>query len=154
MERLGQSQNSRHTCYNIQPSQKRLKSRKSFLHSVQPLTESPQSARCRLWEERRRSIQHHDKLPLPTKEQLPPGHKQDRKTCKSLNRLRTEMGRCKVNMEKWGYTDDDNTNCDCGAAKTMQHLLQCPNLEEQCSQQYLMASNEKALRCAKSWRNI
>ena len=154
VERLRQSQDSRHPCYDIQPSQKRLKSRKSFLHSVQPLTESPQVARCRLWEERRSSNLHHDKLPLPTKEQLPPGHKQDWKTWKSLNRLRTGMGRCKVNMKKWGYTDDDNINCDCGTSQTMQHLLQCPNLEEQCSQEDLVAANETALRCAKSWPNI
>ena len=57
-------------------------------------------------------------------------------------------------VQKWGYTDNDNTYCDCGTAQTMQHLLQCPNLEVQCSQQDLMAANEKALGCAKSWPNI
>ena len=105
-------------------------------------------------EERLSSNHHHDKLSLPTKEKLPPGGMQDRKTWKSLNRLRTEMGRCRVNMGKWGYTENDNLNCDCGAPQTMQHLLQCPNLEEQCSQEDLMAANEKALRCAKFWPNI
>ena len=153
-ERLRQSQDSRHPCYDVQPSQKRLKSRKSFLHTVQPLSDSPQMVRCRLWEERRSINHHHDKLSLPTKEQLPPGHKQDRLTWKSLNRLRTGMGRCKVNMRKWGYTENDNVNCDCGTPQTMQHLPQCPNLKEHCSQDDLMAANEKALKCAKFWPNI
>ena len=136
------------------PSQKRLKSRKSFLHAVEPLTESPSVTRCRLWEERRSSNHHHDKLPLPTKEKLPPGHKQDRVTWKSLNRLRSEMGCCKANLRKWGYTDDDNMDCSCGTPQTMQHLLQCQDLGERCSQDDMMAANERALRCAKFWPKI
>ena len=105
-----------------EPAQKRLKSRKSFLHTVQPLTEPPHVARCRLWEERHSSNHHHDKLPLPTKEQLPLGYNQDWRTWKSLNRLRTGMGRSKVNMQKWGYTEDENVNCDCGTSSNVQIL--------------------------------
>ena len=154
MERLRQSQDRRHPCHDIEPAQKRLKSRKSFLHTVQPLTESPHVARCRLWEERCSSNHHHDKLPLPTKEQLPLGYNQDWRMCKSLNRLRTGMGRSKVNMRKWGYTEDENVNTDCGTPQTMGHLLQCPNLREHCNQEDLMAANDRALQCAKSWPNI
>ena len=100
MERLCPSQDRRHPCHDIQPAQKRLKSRKSFLHTVQSLTEPPHVARCRLWEDRRSSNHHHDKLPLLTKEQLPLGYNQDWRMWKSLNRLRTGMGRSKVNMRK------------------------------------------------------
>ena len=153
MERLRQSEDCRHPCHGIQPPEKRLKSRKSFLHSVQPLSESPSAARCKLWEEQRSTNNNHAKIPLPTKEQLPPGHKQDRKTWKSLNRLRAEMGRCKVNMKKWGYLENDNENCVCGAPQTMQHLIQCPNLSEPCSHEDLMAANDRTLGCVKFWHN-
>ena len=61
-----------------------MKSRKSFLHEVQPLSQPPQTAK-----------QHLAKLPIPTSEQLAPGHKSEWKLWKSLNRLRTGMGRSK-----------------------------------------------------------
>ena len=153
MERLRQTQDTRHPCHDVELPQRRLKSRKSFLQSVQPLTEPPHVARCRLWEERRNISHHNGKLPLPTKEQLPLGQHQDWGTWKSLNRLRTGVGRCKANLRKWGYTQDDNISCDCGMPQTMGHLLQCPN-REHCNQDDLMAANERAVLCAKSWPNI
>ena len=86
---------------NKQPAPSRLKSRKSFLHAVQPLSQPPQTARLTLWEEQRIAKQHLAKLPIPTSEQLAPGHKSEWKLWKSLNRLRTGMGRSKTNLSKW-----------------------------------------------------
>ena len=57
-------------------------------------------------------------------------------------------------MRKWGYTEDENVNCDCGMPQTMGHLLQCPNLREQCNQEDLIAANDRALQCAKLSSNI
>ena len=93
----------REPCHNHQPAPSRLKSRKSFLHEVQPLSQPPQTARLTLWEEQRSAKQHLAKLPIPTSEQLAPGHKSEWKLWKSLNRLRTGTGRSKTNMSKWGY---------------------------------------------------
>ena len=94
-------------------------------------------------------------LPLPTKAQLPPGHRQDWGTQKSLNRLRRKVGRCKTNMKKWVYTDDDDIKSDCGTSpQSMPHLLRCPALEEQCCIEDMMATNERVVRCTQSWPNI
>ena len=128
-ERRRQADDTRHPCHNHQPAPSRLKSRKSFLHEVQPLSQPPQTARLTLWEEQRSAKQHLAKLPIPTSEQLAPGHKSEWKLWKSLNRLRTGMGRSKTNMSKWGYADTADTACECGTSEqSMQHLLRCPLL--------------------------
>ena len=65
------------------------------------------------------------------------------------------MGRSKTNMSKWGYADTADTACECGTSEqTMQHLLRCPLLENECSLEDLATANEKALHCARAWPNI
>ena len=91
-----QDDDARHPCHNHQPAPNRLKSKKSFLHAVQPLSQPPQIARLALWEEQRIAKQHLAKLPFPTSEQLAPGHDSEWKLWKYLNRLRTGMGRLSV----------------------------------------------------------
>ena len=62
-----------------------------------------------------------------------------------LNRPRTKMGRCKHNLRKWKYTDEDDTTCDCKEAdQTMEHLLECPLLRQTCSLDDLMVYNDVA----------
>ena len=56
------------------------------------------------------------------------------------------MGRSKTNLSKWGYADIADTACECGTSEqTMQHLLRCPLLENECSLEDLATANEKAL---------
>ena len=87
------------------------------------VTTSSNSKANPLWEEQRSAKQHLAKLPIPTSEQLAPGHKSEWKLWKSLNRLHTGMGRSKTNMSKWGYADTADTACECGTSEqTMQHL--------------------------------
>ena len=100
-----QADDTRHPCHNHQPAPSRLKSRKSFLHAVQPLSQPPQAARLALWEEQQTEKQHLSKLPIPTNEQLAPGHQSEGKTWKSLIRLHMGMGRSKTNLSKWGYAE-------------------------------------------------
>ena len=65
------------------------------------------------------------------------------------------MGRSKTNLSKWGYADTADTACECGTSEqTMQHLLSCPLLENECSLEDLATANEKALHCARAWPNI
>ena len=48
-----------------------------------------------------------------------------------------------------------DTVCECGTSEqTMQHLLRCPLLENECSLEDLVTANEKALHCARAWPNI
>ena len=154
-ERRRQDDDARHPSHNHQPAPSRLKSRKSFIHAVQPLSQPSQTARLALWEEQRIAKQHLAKLPIPTSEQLAPGHKSEWKLWKSLNRLRTGMSRSKTNLSKWGYTDAADTAWECGnSEQTMQHLLRCPLFENECSLEDLATANEKALHCARAWPNI
>ena len=49
----------------------------------------------------------------------------------------------KTNMSKWGYADTADTACECGTSEqTMQHLLRCPLLENECSLEDLATANE------------
>ena len=65
------------------------------------------------------------------------------------------MGRSKTNMSKWGYADTADTACECRTSEqTMQHLLRCPLLKNECSLEDLATANEKALHCARAWPNI
>ena len=61
----------------------------------------------------------------------------------------------KTNLSKWGYADTADTACECGTSEqTMQHLLRCPLLENECSLEDLATANKKALHCARAWPNI
>ena len=45
--------------------------------------------------------------------------------------------------------------CECGTSEqTMQHLLRCPLLENECSLEDLATANEKALHCARAWPSV
>ena len=73
----------------------------------------------------------------------------------STDSARVYMGRSKTNLSKWGYADAADTACACGTSEqTMQHLLRCPLLENECSLEDLATANEKALHCARAWPNI
>ena len=151
-ERRRQADDTRHPCHNHQPAPSRLKSRKSFLHAVQPLSQPPQTA---LWEEQRIAKQHLAKLPIPTSEQLAPGHKSEWKLWKSPQQTLHGYGPQQNNLSKWGYADTADTACECGTSEqTMQHLLRCPLLENKCSLEDLSTANEKALHCTRAWPNI
>ena len=67
----------------------------SYAYGPATVTASSNSKAITLWEEQRIAKQHLAKLPIPTSEQLAPGHKSEWKLWKSLNRLRTGMGRSK-----------------------------------------------------------
>ena len=90
-------------------------------YALQPLSQPPQAAKVALWEEQRIAKQHLAKLPIPTSEQLAPGHKSEWKLWKSLNRLCMCMGRSKTNLSKWGFADAADTACGRGSSEqTMQ----------------------------------
>ena len=100
--------------YNEQdPARKRLKSRHSFLHSVEPLDCSARTRRLTLWSSHLQTTPH--KLSFSPKESLPPGSSETWPTWSSLNRLRTGTGRCKSLMQKWGFNEDGPTTCDCAS---------------------------------------
>ena len=67
------------------------------------------------------------KMWLEVAESLPAASGEDWLCC----RLRTEVGRAKTVMRRWGYLDDaQSVDCDCGEPQTMTHLLSCRLLDE------------------------
>ena len=151
-ERLKQMNDSRHPLHGHIPVTSRLRSRRSFCSSVEPLEDSAVNTRIQLWESH---IKTNDmtNLGVCIAETLPPGNDCEWTIWKSLNRLRTKMGRCKTNMVKWGYSTSPGT-CGCGEEQTMSHLLICPNLPTAVTEHDLAVANDAALTCAKHWKNL
>ena len=71
-------------------------------------------------------------------------------TWKALNRLRTQVGRSRVNKLKWGYSNEPET-CACDIRQTMQHILVCHMMNTACSTQDLTTVNGIAIGCARNW---
>ena len=84
-------------------------------------------------------------------EQLPPGAEAPWAEWKCLNRLRTQVGRCKANLKRWGYPDGENGLCECGAEQRMAHLLECPKLDEACGPMDLAAYNATVEKRSRFW---
>ena len=124
-----------------------------FLSSVDPLATSAASTRVALWEERISTHPTATSMALKPQEELPPGADTKWTEWKCLNRLRTGVGCSKVSLQKWGYLDTaEDVTCDCRTApQTMQHLLQCPVLEQVCTADDLAVYNENAQKCVQQW---
>ena len=150
-ERSVQVADLRHPLYGQLPARSRLKSRKSFLATTEPLCDDAVSTRMQLWKERLATEPASISMELSPVEKLPPGTDAPWQNWRCLNRLRTGTGLCKVSMQRWGYTQDPPI-CDCGhPQQTMQHLLDCPTLESKCSTQDLAEFNSRASACAMHW---
>ncbi len=148
-ERDRQMNDERHSLYDHRAPTKRLKSRNSFVHSVQPLIRTPADNRISAWSEHLQSIPN--RLNITPTESLATGSSLPWCEWQCLNRLRTHVGRCRYNMKKWGYSDDDTT-CECTEeTQTMEHLLQCSLLPQTCSPDDLMTYNDTAQRCVEQW---
>ena len=128
----------------------RLKSRKSFIKCTEPINTTAKAARMELWRERLEPLDASVHLNISPDEHLPAGAENPWTTWKALNRLRSQVGRSRVNMLKWGFSNEQET-CDCGIRQTMQHLLVCPMMDTACSPQDLATANGIAIGCAKHW---
>ncbi|XP_026681704.1 pleckstrin homology domain-containing family F member 1 homolog [Diaphorina citri] len=60
------------------------------------------------------------------------------------------VSRCKQNLARWGYTEDDK--CECGATQDEQHLLNCEQLENTCTHDDLKKANQRAVQVANFWK--
>ena len=81
----------------------RLKSRKSFT--------TAKAARLELWRERLEPLDARVHLNISADEHLPAGAENPWTTWKALNRLHTQVGRSRVNMLTWGFSNEQET-CD------------------------------------------
>ena len=128
----------------------RLKSRKSFIKSTEPINTTAKSARLELCRERLEPLDASVHVNISADEHLPAGAGNPWTTWKELNRLRTQVGRSRVNMLKWGFSNEQET-CDCGISQTMQHPLVCLMMDTACSPHDLTMANVIAVGCARHW---
>ena len=149
-ERTRQTMDERHPLNRHLGVVPRLKSRKSFIKCTEPINTTAKSVRLALWRERLEPPDASVHLNISADEHLPAGADYPWTTWKALNRLRTQVGRSRVNMSKWGYSNETET-CDGGIRQTMQHLLVCPMMHTACSPQDLTTANDIAIGCARHW---
>ena len=107
-ESTRQQENRKHVMFNQEPARSRLKSRKSFLATFEPLSQSSASTRLQMWQERLAT--ESTNIELPVKEVLPPGSDAPWKEWRCLNRLRSGKGRCRALMHRWGFSTN-NEGC-------------------------------------------
>ena len=147
MERTRQATDTRHQLFHHQLAASRLKSRKSFMRTVTPLDSSASNIRLRLWKDSPTDVPASVKMGLEVAESLPAGSGEDWLCWRTLNRLRTGVGRAKTVMRRWGYLDDaQSVDCDCGEPQTMPHLLFCRRLDEASS-----SRRQERMACARKW---
>ena len=152
-ERRRQTTDERHPLYGHVPASGRLKSRQSFLSSTAPLETTPSEARLQIWKEKMSNRPLNQTMSIPPAESLPPGDNNWAKW-KCLNRLRSGVGRSKEALNRWGYLRGPTT-CECGIGpQTMEHLLQCPQLDGPCTAMDLALYNTKGQQCTLHWMNI
>ena len=135
LEKHKQGNDPLHPLYEQDPARKILKSRHSFLHSVEPLDGSARTRRLTLWFPHLQTTTH--KLSFSLEETLPPGSSE---AWSSLNHLRTGTGRCKAPIQKWGYNEDGRAACD----EMMRHLVVRLILPQPCSHEDLEEFNPRA----------
>ncbi|KAJ8370885.1 hypothetical protein SKAU_G00109130 [Synaphobranchus kaupii] len=150
-ERQKQSTDERHLVFGKTAAKQRLKSRKSFLsHTITP-TATASAERVSLWKTEIQKAPPTHNMKIPPSESLPKGKDETWPKWKCLNRLRSRVGRTRVEMQRWGYSTDP-TNCDCGTApQDTTHLLICPLLPNPCTTEDLAEYNTQAQECVKKW---
>ena len=152
-ERLRQSTDPRHPLFGSEPAPPRLKSRRSFLSHVQPLVQPKAETNMKRWIHKLKSNPTYVHMGIQQSESLPPESNAPWPTWKTLDRLRSGVGRTKANLIKWGYHMGD-PSCNCGTeTQTMEHLLQCPLLKTPCSRDDLSIFNDTAQKCVKLWQS-
>ena len=126
-ERTRQTTDQRHPLNGHLGVVSRLQSGKSFIKCTE-LINTTASSLCR---ERLEPLTASEHIIVSADEHLPAGAETPWTTWKALNRLRTQVGRSRVNMLKWGF-DNEQKTCDCGIRQTMQHRLVCPMMDTAC----------------------
>ena len=133
-----------HHLYEQDPARKILKSRHSFLHSVERW-QHPHSKTNPLVQ------------PYPGNTTRALHQRQGIVTARfesSLNHLRTGTRRCKVLTQKWGFNEDGQTAYECGDEQTMKHMLICPILPKHCSHEDLERVQPRPRSCAHHWAGV
>ena len=152
VERTKQVERETHSLFGHTPARRRLKSRRSFLTSVQPVDFPAKVVRVNEWKRRLEEKAHAGLVNLY--EDLATGHDSPWLNWRCLNRLRTGYTCSKEQRKKWGYFNGDTT-CECGlATENTSHMLQCTLLAHPCTLDDLLKFNDTAQACIERWKKI
>ena len=152
VERTKQVERETHSLFGHTPAIRRLKSRRSFLTSVQPVQFPAKVVRVNEWKRRLEEKAHAGLVNLY--EDLATGHDSPWLSWRCLNRLRTGYTCSKEQRKKWGYFNGDTT-CECGlATENTSHMLQCTLLAHPCTLDDLLEFNDTAQACIERWKKI
>ena len=152
VERTKQVERETHSLFGHTPARRRLKSRRSFLTSVQPVHFPAKVVRVNEWKRRLEEKAHAGLVNLY--EDLATGHDSPWLNWRCLNRLRTGYTCSKEQRKKWGYFNGDTT-CECGlATENTSHMLQCTLLAHPCTMDDLLEFNDTAQACIERWKKI
>ena len=152
VERTKQIERETHSLFGHTPARRRLKSRRSFLTSVQPVHFPAKVVRVNDWKRRLEEKAHAGVVNLY--EDLATGHDSPWLNWRCLNRLRTGYTCSKEQRKKWGYFNGDTT-CECGlATENTSHMFQCTLLAHPCTLDDLLEFNDTAQACIERWKKI
>ena len=152
VERTKQVERETHSLFGHTPARRRLKSRRSFLTSVQPVHFPAKVVRVNEWKRRLEKKAHAGLVNLY--EDLATGHDSPWLNWRCLNRIRTGYTCSKEQRKKWGYFKGDTT-CECGlATENTSHMLQCTLLAHPCTLDDLLEFNDTAQACTERWKKI
>ena len=101
-----------HSLFGHTPARSRLKSRRSFLTSVQPVHFPAKVVRVNEWKRRLEEKTHAGLVNLYV--DLATGHESAWLNWRCMNRLRTGYTCSKEQRKKWGYFNGDDQHVDAG----------------------------------------
>ena len=140
----------RHPLHGRSSIQRRLRSRKSFLHTVDRFS----NGAAERWKEEWASNPAHTKWEthgMEAKDAMAPSRDLRWTIWKTINRLRVGVGRCRASMHSWGLITDPL--CRCGDNETMDHTFACP-LAPVCKPSDLAKPTETAILAANYWSHL
>ena len=137
----------------LQACPPRLNSRKSFLHSVDPLEEKFTTWREEEWKRKLQKLPSSTHSNTKPNESLPRGSKLEWKMQCCLNRLRFAVGR-KTELNKWNFTDPSTSVIFKNGVEndTNQHWITCSLLDRPCSNADFCEFNMRAILCMGLWQ--
>ena len=125
------------------------------MRTVTPLDSSPNYTIQQMWNNQLTYARATIKLGLEAAEALSAASDQPWLCWRSLNRLRTGIGRAKTMMTRWGCIyNTHSVNCDCGEPQTLAHLLCCRLRDEPCPSEDLTIVTERAKARARMWQHF
>lgn len=147
---MSQETDDRHMLYGYIQQRRRLKSRKSFMATTKAINVKPEIARLNAWE----SECHEWKTKpwLKPTEEFSVNADLNYARWRSLNRLRTQVGRTGDNLKKWRISE--SSLCTCNEEQSIAHLFSCKACPVKCSFEDIIKLEGNAIDFLDYWKSV